>query len=161
MYLHEQVLTSMDVNVSVPVCVCVSHWTWPETVSQRRCQLMADCREQLTEGERSFCLPQQPDLFFRMTDWGKSLLMLRRKGTTGHSHSGCVSTGKTARRAGTQQFGSINFWQCILVHSGANLPLFLFVGGAITHLLWVFLLVLVPHVDGTSLKIFPLIHTHL
>lgn len=92
---------------------------------------MADCWEQLTEGERSFCLPQQPDLFVRMTDWGKSLLMFYRKGTTGYCHSGCVSTGKTARKAGTQQFGCINFWQCILVHSGANLPPCLFVGAAL------------------------------
>lgn len=117
-------------------------------------------------GEALFCLQQQPGLFLRIADWGKSLLMLCRNGTTGYSHSGCVSTSKFARRAGTQQFGSNSFWQCILFHLEANLPSFLFVGGALQwHWLWftvsVFLLFLAPHVDGISQKIFQLIHSHL
>lgn len=35
-------------------CVSVLHRTWSETVSQRSYQFMADCIEQLTEGEHPF-----------------------------------------------------------------------------------------------------------
>ena len=46
----------MSKCASVHLCTCayVSHWTRPQTVSQRRSRLTADCREQLTEGKRSF-----------------------------------------------------------------------------------------------------------
>lgn len=48
----------MHVNIHIRTYVCtdvhVSHWMWPETVTQKSLQLMADCRKQFTEGKRSF-----------------------------------------------------------------------------------------------------------
>lgn len=42
------------VSVSVHLCCLLSQGTRPETVSPASCQFMADCRERLAEGKRSF-----------------------------------------------------------------------------------------------------------
>lgn len=113
-WLHIWVHINVCVCVCVHLCKCVLHWTWPKTVSQRRCQLWLIAESSSQRGSTPLS-SAQPDLFLWTTDWGKSLLILCRRRTTDNSDSGFVSTCETARMTGTQQFGDISLW----LHSGS------------------------------------------
>lgn len=145
----------MNIDVCVCTCACVSHVIWPETVSQR---LIAESSSQ----RGGTLLPSTTSWFISQDKWLKQVTLDVLQRRNYKLKPQWLSTSKTARGAGTRQFGSFSFW----VHSDPLQcqPPFIFVCWRTSKsfdLLWVFLLSSVQHVNSTSLKIFLLIHPYL